>query len=76
MTEAQPTTAPTSRTHALNRTSPKGGPFVGTCFQCGKTGLPIGAVTQPCENVANLTGDEALMVAIQGDAQTSPPKAL
>lgn len=58
-------------THALNRTSPKGAPFVGTCFKCGAENLPMSAVTQPCENVANLTEGEALIVAIEGpsDAQ-------
>jgi hypothetical protein len=53
-------------THALNRTSAKGGPFIGTCYQCGQTNLPAAAVSWPCENPANLTQGEALMVAIAG----------
>lgn len=52
--------------HALRRTSPKGGPFLGTCFKCGMENLPATAVSQPCENPANLTRDEAVMVAITG----------
>jgi hypothetical protein len=56
------------RTHALNRTSPKGGPFFGTCFQCGLTDLPAAAVSWPCENVANLTSNEAVLLAVSGPA--------
>lgn len=52
-------------THALERTSPKGGPFFGTCFKCGTTNLPSSAVGEPCENPANLTQDEALILAIK-----------
>lgn len=57
---------PAAKTHALNRTSPKGQPFRGTCFQCGQTDLPIGAVTEPCVNVANLTQADALLFAVNG----------
>jgi hypothetical protein len=53
--------------HALRRTSPKGGSFFGTCLKCGAENLPIEAVSWPCENPANLTQDEALLVAIQGE---------
>jgi len=52
--------------HSLERTSPKGGPFIGTCTLCGKTDLPIGAATQDCENVRGLTQDEAVVEAITG----------
>ena len=53
-----------SDTHSLRRTSPKGGSFYGTCTKCGQTDLPSSAVTRECENVANLTQDEALMLAV------------
>jgi hypothetical protein len=52
--------------HALARTSPKGGPFFGTCMKCGQTDLPITATGKPCVNPANLTPDETLLVAQRG----------
>lgn len=56
-------------THALRRTSPKGKGqrVIGTCFKCGTENLPLEAVTWPCENPANLTQDEALIVAVKGE---------
>jgi len=51
--------------HAIERTSPKGGPFLGTCMRCGRTDLPGSAVAEPCENIAGMTDDEALLVAIE-----------
>lgn len=54
---------PDTETHALNRTSPKGTPFRGTCFRCGLENLPAKAVHEPCQNTANLTADEVLAVA-------------
>lgn len=36
-------------THGLERTSPKGGPFLGRCRYCGKENLPMKAATEPCE---------------------------
>lgn len=62
-------------THALTRTSPKGGPFLGTCFRCGVENLPAEAVSWPCENIANLTGDEVILHAIEapsGGVAASP----
>jgi hypothetical protein len=55
-----------SRRHALVRTSPKGSPFLGTCTQCGKTGLPSRAVGQACINPANLSESDAVVLAIEG----------
>jgi len=52
--------------HALSRTSPKGGPFIGTCMKCGQRDLPISAVGKPCVNPANLSQDDALLLAIKG----------
>ena len=36
-------------THGLERTSPKGGPFLGRCIYCGKENLPAKAALEPCE---------------------------
>lgn len=53
--------------HAINRTSPKGQPFLGTCYKCGKPGLTVsGAMSEECPNVRGLTQDEALIEAITG----------
>jgi hypothetical protein len=51
--------------HAINRTSPKGGPFIGTCSLCGVTDLRISDATKYCENVRGLTEEEALLEAIE-----------
>jgi hypothetical protein len=53
-------------THALERTSPKGGPFIGRCTKCGMTGLRISAVQEPCENLRGISEDDALIGAIEG----------
>jgi hypothetical protein len=53
-------------THAIERTSPKGGPFIGTCYLCGTENLPPEAVFWPCANPVNLSQDEAVIVAITG----------
>ncbi len=60
--------------HALNRTSPKGQPFVGTCFKCGMENLPAEAVAWPCENPANLSQGEALLVAVALDRSADDAK--
>lgn len=52
--------------HALSRTSPKGGPFIGTCFKCGAENLPITAVGKPCVNPAGITQEEVLLMALRG----------
>lgn len=54
-----------ARGHSIERTSPKGEPFVGTCWQCGRTGLTIAAMTEPCENIAGLTETESLLIAVE-----------
>lgn len=53
--------------HHIERTSPKGQTFVGTCRLCGMTDLKMSAVLEDCENVRNLSADEALIEAIVGD---------
>lgn len=54
-----------SQFHAIHRTSPKGQAFIGTCSLCGKTGLPMSAVREACENIRGLSQDEALIEAIE-----------
>ncbi len=54
-------------THALTRTNPKGVPFIGHCMNCGQENLPITAAREPCENLAERTQDESLLLAIMGD---------
>ena len=59
--------------HALERTSPKGGRFIGTCMKCGTPGLTLAdAMNDPCENVAGMSDDEALIKAIEGPEGTAP----
>jgi hypothetical protein len=54
--------------HSLERTSPKGKPFIGTCTLCGVANLTPNAALQDCENVRGLSQDEALIEAIVGPA--------
>lgn len=61
-------------THALNRTSPKGGPFFGTCMKCGRKNLPSSAALEPCDNPSGMTDDEALIRAIEGTDTPSNEK--
>lgn len=52
--------------HALTRTSPKGGPFIGTCMKCGTKDLPLSRMHEQCVNPAGLTQEETLLLAIKG----------
>jgi hypothetical protein len=52
--------------HSLERTSPKGGPFIGTCVLCGTKNLPMSAARQECENWRGLSQDDAIIEAIKG----------
>lgn len=36
--------------HIIERTSPKGQAFIGTCARCGQTDLPITAAKEPCRS--------------------------
>jgi hypothetical protein len=60
------------QTHMIERTSPKGPgmKFIGTCRLCGASGLSISDATKYCENVRDLTKDEALVEAITGATQS------
>lgn len=54
-------------THALYRTSPKGERFVGTCTNCGATGLTTTNMKEECPNPRGATQDENLLEAIEKD---------
>lgn len=52
----------------VNRTSPKGQPFVGTCASCGKQGLTFAQLTtDECDNPRAMTQEEALLEAVKGE---------
>lgn len=55
-------------THAIERTSPKGPgqKFIGTCMKCGRAGLTFADMQEPCENIAGISQDEALVMAVEG----------
>lgn len=55
-----------ARTHSIERTSPKGQPFIGTCVLCGTPNLTTGDALKACPNQRGLTEDEALVQAIEG----------
>lgn len=55
-----------ARMHSLNRTSPKGQSFVGTCALCGKVNLTLAAMNSECDNQRGLTQEEAALEAIVG----------
>lgn len=63
-----PTDERPARYHAIERTSPKGPgqKYIGTCWQCGKTGLTLADASEPCENIAGLTESESLIMAMKG----------
>lgn len=54
----------------VNRTSPKGTPFVGTCAACGKSGLTSAQAREDeCENVRGMTNEQALLEAIDPESR-------
>jgi len=57
--------------HSLRRTSPKGGPFTGTCTKCGREGIALADMHGGCPNPANLSDGDALMIAIRDAAGES-----
>lgn len=65
----------TSRHHAVNRTSPKGTAFIGTCSQCGQAGLTLAqTMTTECPNQRGLTEAEAVLEVIE-EARATPSPA-
>lgn len=55
----------------INRTSPKGQPFIGTCAACGKKGLTFENISKDddCPNQRDMTFEEALIEAIEGNEE-------
>jgi hypothetical protein len=62
-------------THALIRTSPKGGPFIGTCTKCGIRDLPLSRAGEECVNPAGLTSGESLIATLNCLEQMRKPHA-
>jgi len=56
-------------THAITRTSPKGGPFIGRCIKCGQEGLGMGAPLEPCPMDAVVSDEQALLDCLERDAE-------
>jgi len=54
------------QTHSLERTSPKGGPFLGRCVLCGAADLPSKAALWACPNPRGASSNRALLDAIEG----------
>lgn len=52
--------------HSLERTSLKGGPFIGRCVLCGATDLTMASMNDWCPNTVGKTQDQALIDAIEG----------
>lgn len=50
--------------HSIERTNPKGQPFIGVCVLCGEQGLKMTDATKDCPNVRGLSQNEALIEAI------------
>ncbi len=53
--------------HHIERTSPKGEKFVGTCRLCGQRNLSMADAQKDCPNVRGLTKAEALSEALNGN---------
>jgi len=53
--------------HSIERTSPKGGRFVGVCTLCGEKGLTPSDMSRVCANPEGVTEDEAILRAIDPD---------
>jgi hypothetical protein len=57
--------------HAIERTSPKGGPFIGTCRKCGRAGLTVADFFRDeCPNIRETTPEQDLLEAIDPVAPT------
>lgn len=52
--------------HSLRRTSPKGGPFIGICVNCGTPNLTMTQAREDCPNQRGVTEDQAVVEAITG----------
>lgn len=54
--------------HHIQRTSPKGQDFIGTCLLCGTAGLTIDDARKECENVRGLDEAQALDEVLTGNS--------
>lgn len=54
--------------HALRRTSPKGGPFVGVCTRCGKENVTLDQIAEECPNIRGISSDDALIELIKDES--------
>lgn len=59
----------------INRTSPYGEPFLGTCAACDKAGLRIDDDSE-CENVRGMTDEQALIEALIDEPRREEAEAL
>lgn len=57
-------------THGLERTSPKGGQFIGRCIYCGAENLLPHAALQPCGKAPSQ--DQQVLDAIDGPPKEAP----
>lgn len=55
-----------AQTHNIERTSPMGEMFVGTCRLCGATGLRASDALLPCANPKGVTLGDSIISAIEG----------
>lgn len=60
--------------HSLERTSPKGRPFIGTCRLCGTPNLRVEDALKECRNPRGLTEEESLIDAIEGKPIGKPDR--
>lgn len=61
------------RTHAIERTSPKGEgqDFVGTCIMCGRRGLRGRAALEECNNPSEMPDAEVWRRVVRGPSAQS-----
>lgn len=52
--------------HVIERTSPKGEDFRGTCMLCGATDLKATDALTPCPNPNDVPAEDALLLGILG----------
>lgn len=59
--------------HAVIRTSAKGGPFVGRCLKCGEDGLGLSAALECCP-ADNAVSDTQALIEILASEPSENPK--
>ena len=58
--------------HVLRRTSPFGEPFIGECTRCGATDLRPRDANRPCDNLRNLSDEDALLEVLDNPEERTP----